>query len=232
MGSTLQKLVVVVVLVFCTQNGFGAFILETATQEPTGLPGTGTGFGHYPSTGIFQDLAASFHLDSPAQVTHIGGHMFSSHAQGIPVGGTAFGAIIRLADGEVLPPGQHISPADVVASTVFDMDFYPSQELRFELPVYLDPGDYALVFGSNALGAMNGSGGFPNVGQALPGTTISYYTSGNPQWYESQSQNIRMTVEGDIIPIPAPGAFGLLMAGVLTLTIMKRARQKDFFKKG
>jgi hypothetical protein len=179
------------------------YLLESATLGETGFTSGSS------VTGI-QYLAASFHNETAFEVTHIGGHM-------VVQSGTAFGAIISLDDGEIIPPGVFLDSANVIAHTVFANIYSPSQEVRLPLSVVLEPGDYALVFGTNKFGASGEGGYFPNddTSSPLPGSTISYYTEGNSKWHPIQFQNTRMTVEGHTIP--EPGTLSLLALGSLAM---------------
>jgi hypothetical protein len=117
--------------------------------------------------------------------------------------GTCFGAIISLSGPGALPTGSPINLSEIVASTVFGP--FPAADWRTPLSVILQPGDYALVFGTDYLGASGGSGGMPYDGKvALPGASFFRWDGGyqGGTWRES-AEIKRFVVEGYEVPEPA-----------------------------
>ena len=82
-----------------------------------------------------------FSVYNTVEVESVGGHL-----RGDSGSGTLFAAIISLSSPTALPSG---SPFDMttVANTVFSAA-YPSDDILVPLSVTLNPGHYALVFGS------------------------------------------------------------------------------------
>ena len=157
-----------------------------------------------------QDFA---HPQLGREVTAIGGYM-----GGIVVDGTFFGAILSLEDSESFPIGEPFNGSEVVASTLFTLP-YGLQDHRFALSTQLAPGDYALVFGSEQLGASGGVGRMPSDGMTNLPVTLDkmYWQPGNNGWHNFTLPH-RFVVEGTVIPEPA----SLLLLGLGGLLIRKR----------
>ena len=118
-------------------HAWTAVIYESATLGATGRLG-----GAILSDSQF--LGSRFSLASSAIVTSIAGHI-----AGI---GTLFGAIVELCGPNALPTGSPLSGTEVVASGTF-VATAPSSEQILPLSVLLNPGDYAVIFGSGQFGA-------------------------------------------------------------------------------
>jgi hypothetical protein len=170
----------------------GAIIHESATLAGEG---TETLIGSY-VLDYSQQLGSRFHIDAPVDVTSIGGHMIGEV-------GTFYGAIVELDAPGALPVGNPLDPSEVLAYGTFSYSsIFPSTDFRMALSISLDPGDYAVVFGSGVFGT-DGIGGMPHAGQSdLPGA--SYITWGDTTgWYNTTSTGMRFVVEGTVIPEPS-----------------------------
>jgi len=202
-------------------------LLESATLGATGLD-WGT------SITEAQFVGWRFEISTPLEVEEIGGHLLGFPAVG---NGQIFGALIRLASIDVFPAGDPFTPEETVASVVFQPPF-PSAEVLVPLSVALEPGAYALVFGSDLFGA-TGNGGIPNSpDQAdIPPTTIDSYIfygipgpSQAPIWRGSLASKMRFLVSGTTpvpVPVPTLGPAGLgTLALLLGLTGMRTARRR------
>jgi len=162
-------------------------IHESATLGPTGQT---SGWG----LRWEQFIGSRFYVNQQVEVTAIGGHLTEWTA------GNLFGAIIALTGPDDLPDGSPFYSPEVVASTVFDPG-YPSSDFRTPLAVTLQPGYYALVFGTDELGASNGEGAMPYGGQVdLPGASYfvwAYDSYWGWDWYNSDPvPPPRFVVEG------------------------------------
>jgi hypothetical protein len=175
-------------LCFTDSTAFGAIIHESATM------GSGTSSPAY-SISSNQYLGSRFSIQgSPVQVTAIGGHVYCSSA-------TCFGAIISLSGPGALPTGSPINLSEVVTSTAFGP--FPAYDWRTPLSVLLQPGNYALVFGTDYLGAAGGFGGMPYDGKvSLPGASFFRWDGDYGAWRESAGIK-RFVVEGYTVPEPA-----------------------------
>jgi hypothetical protein len=200
-------------------------LLESATLGATGLVG-GT------SITESQFVGWRFEIDTPLQVEAIGGHLLGLPAVG---NGRIFGALIRLASIDVFPAGDPFTAEETVATVVFQPAF-PSTELLVPLSVALEPGAYALVFGSDLFGA-TGNGAIPNSSDQadIPPTTIDSYIfygipgpSQPPIWRGPLASPMRFLVSGTKpLPVPALGPAGLgTLSVLLGLTLTRAARQR------
>ena len=91
------------------------------------------------------------------------------------------------------------------------------------LSAYLRPGYYAIVFGTDLLGAQDGFGSMPCRGQTnLPGNLGNmYFQMDNYEWCNYQDTEYYI-VEGNIVPEPAT----LLLLG-LGAPILARMRRRN-----
>jgi hypothetical protein len=201
-------------------------LLESATLGATGL-NWGT------SITEAQFVGWRFEIDAPLRVEAIGGHLLGLPAVG---NGQIFGALIRLASIDVFPAGDPFTPQETVATVVFQPAF-PSSELLVPLSVALEPGAYALVFGSNLFGA-TGNGAIPNPSDQadIPPTTIDSYIfygipgpGQDPIWRGPLASQMRFLVSGtNPPPVPALGPVGLgTLALLLGLGVMWTARRRS-----
>jgi hypothetical protein len=200
-------------------------LLESATLGATGL-----NWGV--SITEAQFVGWRFEIDTPLQVEAIGGHLLIFPDVG---NGQIFGALIRLASIDVFPAGDPFTPEETVATVVFQPPF-PSAEVLVPLSVALEPGAYALVFGSDLFGA-TGNGGIPNSSDQadIPPTTIDSYIfygipgpSQPPIWRGPLASQMRFLVSGTTpAPVPALGPAGLgTLAVLLGLTLMRTVQRR------
>jgi hypothetical protein len=140
--------------------------LESATLGTTGWIG-GTSITDQ------QFVGWRFQVDQTFRVAEVGGHLLGFTSPGDE--GPIFGALIRLNSLDSFPVGAPLLPTEVVASALFSPPF-PSDEILVPLSATLEPGAYALVFGSGLFGA-TGSGAIHNGPdqQDIPPTTLDSY---------------------------------------------------------
>ncbi|MFQ5591019.1 MAG: hypothetical protein ACE5HE_07655, partial [Phycisphaerae bacterium] len=132
------------------------------------------------------------------EVSAVGGHLTMHEGfEGL----TLFAAIVVLSDPAALPVGAPLDEGEVVASTVFDAG-RPSSDVRVPLAATLDPGAYALIFGSGLFGA-TGVGGMPLNNADLPGASY-FFWNGNA-WIDDPFTDARFVVEGSICVIDSDG---------------------------
>jgi hypothetical protein len=133
-------------------NAPAATIFESGTLGPTGVPFSDLG-GTVPGTNVnpFVFPGVRFELAQPVITSQIGGHFAEENA------GTFFGAIVKLDDANDFPNSNDLSTPDVLGATTLAFP-NPSAEVFGDLNRALDPGWYALVFGSGLFGA-SGTGG-------------------------------------------------------------------------
>jgi len=179
-----------------------ATIFESGTLGPTGIPRSeianetvrGTNVGPVVIVGV------RFHLDHPVRTTQIGGHFVNNTG----ANGSFFGAIVALTDESDFPDSGNLSTPDVVGTTALSFP-EPSGEVMGQLNESLDPGWYALVFGSGAFAA-TGSGVAVRNGMDV-GDPAYIAFDANLDWFnlnifQTFFDNHRFVVEGTIVPEP------------------------------
>jgi len=159
-------------------------IFESATMGAAGQTG-GVGIN------VNQYLGARFVISQRTQVTAIGGHLTQWGA------GDFFGTIVKLTSSNDMPNGSPFNGSDIMASTVFDPGF-PSSDFREPNAVVLEPGDYALIFGTDALGSSGGVGAMPTSGQTILGSPSFILWNGSG-WFNAQPFAGRFVVEGVLL---------------------------------
>ena len=120
------------------------FIFESADVGRTGrFSGGGIGVSEDFFSGV------RFELTEPAEIGSIGG-MFSSREDG-----TIFGAVVELPGGFSYPDPPDLSGNDVLGTTLLELPPFIDgiQDISAPLELSLDPGWYALMFGSGKFGA-------------------------------------------------------------------------------
>jgi hypothetical protein len=197
-------------------------ILTTATVAALAAPAAqaaiirasaGMGPGESPAFLIGSEFhfGYRFTIDGVVQVEQVGGHMGLG-------GGTLFAAIVSLSGPNALPSG---APFDgtTLATAVFNAPASElSVDLRVPLPITLNPGSYALVFGSGLYGAF-GTTYMPlnNPPFSSPDSLIGYRFD-DSRWRAFGGTNIhaRFVIEGVVIPEPSMALFAAA-AGILGL---------------
>ena len=166
-----------------------ATIFESATLGPTGIPQ-----GSVPATNVNTHVytGVRFQLTQPVLTTKIGGHFVDRQ------NGNFFGAIVALDDEDDFPDSGDLSTADVLGHTELTFPV-PSAEVFGDINLALEPGWYALVFGSGLFGA-SGDGAAPsnNLGIGAP-DFIGYQTGFG---WGSRLAGRRFAIKGTIVPEP------------------------------
>jgi hypothetical protein len=166
-------------------------IYQSATLGPTGQTSGGiVSDGSFP-----QFLGARFTIASAVEVSQIGGHIANES-------GDLFGAIVALSGPTAFPTGAPFSNTEVVASTDFNPGT-PSSDFVTPLTATLEPGTYALVFGSGTLGATAGNGFMPTDNTDLPGASYIVWNGFTDKWSNSSVDGLRFEVYGTFVPEPS-----------------------------
>ena len=170
-----------VINVEVTDDDQSVFQYETATQGDTSQS-----VGYAVRNDSF--LGARFEVTAAVDIAEIGGRLnvFS---------GTLFGAVIALTGPDDLPDSNDLSTPDVL-DTVLISDANSSGDLTVPLSLHLEPGWYAVMFGSGLFGA-NGFGNAPfnNADIGSP----SYFTRGSDgQFYTDNLQNVRFVIQSEL----------------------------------
>ncbi len=200
-----RVLSLVVAIAFAAPPVSAAILFESGTLGPTGLA-QGTVAATNITPNVFTGVR--FQLTQSVVTTQIGGHFVDL------VNGTFFGAIVALDDENDFPDSGDLSTPDVLGNTELTFPV-PSDEVFGNLSLALDPGWYALVFGSGLFNT-SGDGAAPrnNVDIGNP-TYIAFQPLSGLGWLDITGafSNHRFVVNGIIIPEPTTltlGAIGLL----------------------
>lgn len=194
-------------LMFATTSATAATIFESGTLGPTGIPR-----GVVPGANVSSDVfnGVRFELATPVITTQVGGHFVGS----VGTTDTLFGAIVKLADENDYPDSADLSTPDVLGSTKLTFP-EPSAEVFGDLSLSLDPGWYALVFGSGLFGA-SGNGAMPLNNPDIGNPTYIGFQSGTG-WFNLSTlsdafefEDYRFVVKGTAIPEPATVAIALM----------------------
>jgi hypothetical protein len=160
-------------------------ILESATFNSEDLS---SGYSVTP----FQSLGWRFQIDDFLQVTEIGGNFGNFYEPG-----NIFGAIVSLDSPNALPSGSPNSLVNVLGETTFTREL--DTDTLTPLSVLLNPGNYALIFGSGQFGA-TGSTNMPFTGQVnFPGSSYFFGNTNNTNWMNGGFSNARFIVKGEAI---------------------------------
>jgi hypothetical protein len=180
-------------------NASAATIFESGTLGPTGVPYSQLG-NTVPGTNINQFVfpGVRFQITQRAVTSAVGGHFVEE------TGGTFFGAIVALEDENDFPDSNDLSSPDVLGTTTLTFP-NPSAEVFGDLELELDPGWYALVFGSG-LFETNGSGGAVRNGMDIDDPSYIAFDP-NLGWFnldifQTFFDNHRFVVRGTFVPEP------------------------------
>src|SRR5262245_61142481 len=133
----------VLTVALCVTESRAATIFESSTLGPTGIPWSDLIGQAVPGTNISAVTfnGVRFHLDQPVVTSQVGGHFAA------PSVGTFFGAIVALDGENDFPNSGNLSTPDVLGVTTLDFS-NPSAEEFGNLQLSLNPGWYAVVYGS------------------------------------------------------------------------------------
>lgn len=213
------------------------------TEAPAGViyqssDGTIWNGGGGPAVEADQFFGVDFTITSPSEVTAVGGSIGNFG----PNTGSIFAAILPLVRGTALPasapPGKTLGE-EVEATALAAVTFVPGTSMNASAPLSLElqPGNYALVFGSGAFGA---------DGVAFFGGVIDH-TRGEPRYIDSAGDNWGGGTVGDVVScsdgtdnclrlsvfgvgngenlVPEPTTLGLFGVGLAGVAATRRKRR-------
>ncbi len=195
-------------------SALAATIFESGTLGPTGVTRSDianeTVAGTNVSAAVF--VGVRFLVDRPVITTDVGGHFVKN----LGADESFFGAIVALDDANDFPNSGDLSTPDVVGSTLLAFPEL-SDEVFGDLVRSLDPGWYALVFGSGLFGA-TGSGVAVRNGTDIDDPAYIAFQPGT-DWFNLsdladvvQFVNHRFVVLGSVIPEPSSLALVMICA--------------------
>lgn len=204
---------------------FADVLFESGTLGPTGVTWDdllaetvgGTNISPVVFTGV------RFELSQPAFTTQIGGHFLQRPGSDPNGDGSFFGAIVALDDENDFPDSGDLSTSDVLGSTLLTFP-NPSAEVFGNLNLSLDPGWYALVFGSGLFGTTAGGAAIrnnPDIGNPVyigwqPGAVLGWSNLINPIF-----RNHRFVIQGFVVPEPL--AIDLIAVALLSIILFVRS---------
>jgi hypothetical protein len=201
-------------LILCSPFARADTIFLSATS------GTNSGF----SIGQGQIVGVPFHLDSSVIAQSIGGEFVGADDKGqfsTSFGnGMIFGAIVRLSSPTDIPDSSFpLNTSDVLAHTLIPVSAPYADTSASIGPITLDAGDYALVFGSDQLGATGSAFLF---GGTDIGTPLSFYVESASGQYvhnahapEAPDSRVFLSGTAEATPLPAPALGGMMLLGTL-----------------
>jgi hypothetical protein len=189
-------------------------IFESGTLGPTGVTWSELANQTVPGTNVntVVFIGVRFELTEPILTSQVGGHFAERNA------GTFFGAIVSLDNANDFPTSTNLSTPDVLGSATLTFP-NPSAEVYGNLNLSLNPGWYALVFGSG-LFSTTGLGGAVRNGADI-GDQV-YFSNNSGGWgvLSSSFDNHRFVINGTIVP--EPSTFCLAVLALLFSLPMRR----------
>jgi VCBS repeat-containing protein len=133
-----------------------------------------------------QFLGVRFEVTSAVAASGIGGHFVTRFGDTNQM----FAAIVALSGPDDFPDTANLSSADVVGSTLITVSS-PSDEYSAPIDVDLEPGWYALVFGTGILGSGFDESGVPAVDVPI-GSPSYFYRDASGNYFSDGFSNVRM----------------------------------------
>ena len=186
-----------------------ATVFESGTLGPTGISFADIENLTVPGTFMpSRDLrGVRFELTQPVVTSQVGGH-FAGQS-----GGTFFGAIVKLDGQNDFPNSTTLFTPDVLGLTMLEFPS-TSADVYGNLTLSLEPGWYALVFGSGLFGA-SGFGASVRNGSDIGDPEYIFYPS-KLAWLDlddvtTSPINHRFVVNGSVVPEPNALVIALLV---------------------
>lgn len=204
-------LVAPTVAVMSAAAAMGEVVFESGALGPTGLTFADFGGGTRPSGSYVSDFAFTgvrFELIQPALSSRVGGHFVIEPGHD----DSFFGAIVRLDSSSDFPDSGDLSSLDVLGQTLLSFPT-ASTEVFGPLELSLDPGWYALVFGSGQFGATGQGAALANNPDIGSPSYIGH--QGGPGWFDFSTlpgpfEDFRLVVEGKFVPEPDSRVIALM----------------------
>ncbi len=188
---------------------FADVLFESGTLGPTGVSWSDLANQSVPGTNIsaFAYNGVRFELTEPALTTEIGGHFVAATS------GTFFGAIVKLDDQNDFPDSGNLSSPDVLGHALLAFPT-SSAEVFGGVELSLDPGWYALMFGSGLFGATTNGGAVRNGTDIGDPSYIAFHPNSGVTWIDVSAEfnNGRFILKGLSVPEPSISAAMIIFA--------------------
>ena len=203
-----MKTVTIALFLALSWSSYSETIYESATYVNGGLtPGFGVDW---------QYLGTAFSLDTKARISAVGGTFW-------PQLNDIFGAIVPLPGPSSLPTFLSTDiEQNALGAVVFPVTSAIYADVSAPLEITLEPGDYALIFGSLKFGATGGA--LANVDNIDVGSPYRFYSQFGGPFIETPVSGIRVFIEGTFIEpvaIPLP-TVALFTFSIITLAISRQ----------
>ena len=179
-------------------------IFESGTLGPTGITGEDVlnqvVRGVNVSAVVFNGVR--FEVAKPVKTSQIGGHFVARADSDPSLAPTFFGAIVLLDDQDDFPDSGDLTTPDTIGTTLLTFP-EPSTQVFGDLGVKLDPGWYALVFGSGLFGAEGSGAALLNNPDILDPQYIGFQPGFGWSNRPASLDNKRFVLLGTIIPEPS-----------------------------
>lgn len=223
MTSSMTRMCIAITLFVVSKNVvLAGIIFESATLEQVGVPREDVGLQIVPGYNVKSNIfaGARFELTEPISTTSIGGLFVGPF--GIP--DTFFGAIVQLSDANDFPDSEDLSTPDVLGMTLLTFP-NPSAEIVGLLELQLEPGWYALVFGSGLFGS-DGAGAVlvNNTEIGTPDYIGFQFGAGWGPRDRDFDNSARYVVNGQVVPEPA-----VMQMSIVSLMILCSQKRLALF---
>jgi hypothetical protein len=164
--------------------------------------------------GNAQLVGMRFQLSSSAIIDGIGGNIQVLNTVGNE---SIFGTLVRLTDMSDYPDSIDLSTPDVLATITFGANAGFTDLTIPIAPLTVQPGDYALVFGSGLFGA-TGIGSMSTDNPNFADSSTFYYNTADDNWGEyGAAGGLRFTIYGTSVPEPSSASLTVCLAVILSL---------------
>jgi hypothetical protein len=212
---------ILIICVCCSllypSSALADILFESGTLGPTG-----TTEGSVPSTNVSPNVyvGVRFEITQPVKTEQVGGHFVDD------LGGTFFGAVVKLDDASDFPNSEDLSTADVLGVTHLTFPV-ASAEVYGNLSLSLQPGWHAVVFGTGRFGTSANGGATRNNLDIGDPSYIGFEP--NLKWsnldiFGSFFDNHRFVVIGELVP--EPKSIGLFLLGIVAVMTISVARRR------
>ena len=190
-------------------------IYQSGELGSTGIPAMEVGFQNVPATNVAvgRFVGSRFLIEEPAVITSIGGHFVG------PFGNeesSFFGSLVSLSEENDFPDSRDLSTPDVLGHTILSFPAI-SEEIVGDLSLTLQPGWYAVVFGSGLFGASGRGAALTNSSDSNQASFINWSPNiPGDGWFNREilrpeiNGDLRFVVNGFIVSEPSGAVLMLL----------------------